>query len=172
MYVFEIDLREWKQFARQIADKEPLRRHLLNALDGCLDLLEFHISAETPVNTGMLRASWSKERTVKVIGREIDLWGAVVTAIPYGWPMEVGRKPGRMPPVSAIAYWVRRKQLAETEEEIQTVAFLIARAIGRRGTQGAFMVEKATKTVEQSGDMTAIWEYELQQYLKEVALAR
>lgn len=58
--------------------------------------------------------------------------------------VETGRKPGKWPPYgdgSSLHLWVTRK-IGGTDEEIGNAAFLIARAIGRRGTKGAHMFEK------------------------------
>lgn len=47
--------------------------------------------------------------------------------------LEGGRRPGaRPPPTAVIAVWARRK-LRVTQRDLPSVAFLIARAIGRRG---------------------------------------
>lgn len=46
-----------------------------------------------------------------------------------------GRGPGKPPPISAIRPWVLRK-LSVPEPEADRTAFLIARKIGARGTEG------------------------------------
>jgi hypothetical protein len=52
-----------------------------------------------------------------------------------------------MPPVDAIEFWVIRKRIAPPEEA-RGVAFLIARAIGAHGTQGAHMFEEGFRAAE------------------------
>ena len=52
--------------------------------------------------------------------------------------VEHGRAPGRMPPIGPIELWLRRKA-GVTD---RSAAFLVARAIGRRGTKGARMFEQ------------------------------
>ena len=47
--------------------------------------------------------------------------------------LEYGRKAGTMPPVAVIRAWVQRK-LNVPEDELDSVAFLIARKIQREGT--------------------------------------
>jgi hypothetical protein len=47
----------------------------------------------------------------------------------YARYVEEGRRPGRMPPPAALEGWARRKTGSIS------AAFLIARAIGRRGTR-------------------------------------
>jgi len=58
----------------------------------------------------------------------------------YGEPLETGTKP-HFPPVAPIQHWVERK-LGITGSEARGVAFVIARAISKRGTKGAHMFEK------------------------------
>ena len=59
----------------------------------------------------------------------------------YGESVEAGTKP-HFPPVAPIRHWVERK-LGITGKEAGSVAFLIARAISKRGTKGAGMFEKS-----------------------------
>ncbi len=95
------------------------------------------VKIETPVNLGTLRGSIASEIT----GTPVDMTGTVMTPSPYGWPVERGRQPGKMPPPDAIELWVIRK-LGIQPPESKSVAFLIARSIGRKGTKGAAMFHK------------------------------
>ena len=64
-----------------------------------------------------------------------DRMGAIVfTDVQYAKYVEEGRRPGRMPPSSALEAWVRTK-ISASAKEIPRIAFLIARAIGMRGTR-------------------------------------
>ena len=54
--------------------------------------------------------------------------------IAYG-TMQVGRKPGLRPPFESIRAWVEAKGISDPERSVDQLAFLIARAIGERGTQ-------------------------------------
>lgn len=102
-----------------------------------LDTFKQAVQLEWPVNFGIGRAS----TTTEIEGTRVDLTGFVKTPLIYGRPVEDGRKPGTMPPVEAIEIWVIRK-LGIAPPESRGVAFVIARAIGRRGTQGAHMFQK------------------------------
>lgn len=104
------------------------------AVSKSLDVLENNIVQRTPVNTGAARGATTKEMTT--LGTMIR--GEVLNPINYALPLEHGRRPGKMPPVDAIKQWVIRKGIA-TGPEADSAAFLIARAIGRRGTKGAHM---------------------------------
>lgn len=57
----------------------------------------------------------------------------------YAWPVEKGRLPGRMPPSDVIADWLRR------HGSDPRLGFVVARAIGRRGTKGLHYMENALK---------------------------
>ena len=102
-----------------------------------LAILEGEVSGRTPVNFGSLLGSIFHDAE----GQDGQLIGIVGTAISYGGPVEFGRLPGKQPPIDAIELWVRRK-LGISGNEARSVAFLIARKIGREGTEGAFMFEK------------------------------
>ena len=52
----------------------------------------------------------------------------------YGRAVREGRRPGRMPPPSALVPWVIRK-LGVPPEQARPVAFMVARKIGQRGTR-------------------------------------
>ena len=62
----------------------------------------------------------------------------VGTNLVYARAIEFGLPPGylrRMPPVDAIAGWVRRKLGVRDREEARSIAFAIARKIQRSGTE-------------------------------------
>lgn len=91
----------------------------------------------TPVGaTGHLRQSITHD----VSGSGIAIVGRVYsTDVPVKVAsVEEGRAPGRMPPMAPIELWLRRKAGINS----RSVAFLVARAIGRRGTKGAHMFQK------------------------------
>lgn len=67
----------------------------------------------------------------------IPLDGTVFTRLDRAVPVEYGRRPGRMPPVSAIANFLRR------HGGDVSMAFIVARGIARRGTRGVFYMKKA-----------------------------
>ena len=81
--------------------------------------------------------------TSEVRGSGVDLLGEVYsTDIPVKVAsVEEGRSPGKMPPWgpgSSLYLWVQRKAGGDL-----STSFLIARAIGKRGTTGAHMFQKA-----------------------------
>jgi hypothetical protein len=133
-----LEIKGFDELMQRIAGLEqgggPFTAMIESTMQQALDLLEEQIAIRTPVNTGLLRGSIG----TFIRGRPLAIEGIVATPISYGVPVEYGRAAGKMPPVDAIEYWVKRKGIAPEGQE-RSVAFLIARAIGRRGTQGAHM---------------------------------
>jgi hypothetical protein len=69
----------------------------------------------------------------------------VASSVFYAPVVEAGRRPGaRRPPLEPIRLWVIRK-LGISSLQARQVAFLVARAIGRRGTKGQHMFERAAQ---------------------------
>jgi len=61
---------------------------------------------------------------------------AAVLGLPYSQQLETGRRPGKQPPSSVIMQWLIDKGIAarlQGEISISSLAFLIARKIGRQG---------------------------------------
>ena len=150
----EIDMSALERFltefpkATGIVDDE-----LRDAMDAGLIALETVAVDETPVGaTGNARQSI--QRVVE--GQSAGLEGRLVMGAPYGLPLEDGRKAGKWPPRAAIAVWVRRK-LQVPPDRVESVAFLIQRAIGTRGTRpGARMF--ATAFERQQGTVIRLFE--------------
>ena len=97
---------------------------------------------KTPVGvTAMLRGG--TQATVTSSGSDFSIDGRVFNPSAYGLPVELGRMAGkRQPPSSALEMWVRRK-LNVPENRVKSVAFLVARKIGRQGTKAVEMFAKA-----------------------------
>lgn len=104
-----------------------------------MSMWAFHqaVDLETPVNFGTLRAA----NAVEITGTSVNLVGMLVNPLGYALPVERGRMPGRQPPTGPIELWVIRK-LGIQPPESASVAYLIARSIGRKGTKGAAMFAK------------------------------
>ena len=71
----------------------------------------------------------------------------------YWYYVENGRKAGKMPPIDNILNWIRVKPVLprpNAEGKLPTpqqLAFLIARKIGKEGTEGTQDLRKATDTI-------------------------
>ena len=149
-----IDMSEIMGFAKaleqapgMVAEEQRL------AMQKSLDVLEQTIVPRTPVGvSGNLRGSIATE----VRGTPANLQGEIFTPLIYGLPVEYGRRPGKQPPTAAIELWVVRKLGVPAGREARSVAFVIARAIGRHGTKGAHMFEEGFDAAEPI--IVQIWE--------------
>ena len=97
------------------------RPQLYEAMKAACLLIEGDARSRVPQDTRQLLGSI----TSKISGTGHTIVGEVGPSKKYGIYVEFGRRPGKPPPVSAIAPWARRKGIA--------VPYLVARAIGRRG---------------------------------------
>ena len=169
---YSIKLDRFDEFARrfrQVGDGTgKIGRMIVAAMEAALILVGDQIDVRTPVNIGALRGS----RTSAVHGTSLHLIGEIVSPLAYGIVVEYGRLPGgRMPPVQAILYWVKRKGIAGTfsastgrrlgnqatrDKQDLAAAWAIARHIAVHGTVGAFMyrdgIEAARPHVEKLWD--------------------
>lgn len=66
---------------------------------------------------------------------------------PHAPFVEYGRRPGKQPPVEAIIRWIAIKPIDTGGRSIRDVAFMIARAIGRRGLKPRPVFRRAVETM-------------------------
>src|SRR5512139_3597235 len=109
------------------------------ALDESLEMLLNLVVDNTPVNFGTLRGSiYSEVRGVSADATRGVAFEGFVSSSDYEpkvYAMEYGRARGKMPPIEAIALWVKRKGLATDDEQIKGIAFAIARTIAKGQAQ-------------------------------------
>lgn len=101
-------------------------------------LLERVVKLKTPVGAGPTHLRDTIFQKVQRGAQAII--GILGTPCAYGEPVEMGTRP-HFPPIAPIRHWVEKK-LGITGKEAGSVAFLIARAISKRGTKGAAMFEE------------------------------
>lgn len=99
-------------------------------MQAALLLLEGEQKKTAPRDTGRLQGSVHHTIT----GRGASLTGRVGPSVRYAIYVEKGRRPGRYPPIDAVAGWARRHGVHP---------FLVARAIARRGVKPRPFVEPA-----------------------------
>ncbi len=96
--------------------------------------------------------------------------GGIVAVHPpadvYAAPVEFGARP-HFPPIAALLPWVKQKLGVRDEEEARSVAFLIARAISRRGTEGQFMFTRALET--ERANVELLFDAEIEAALQQLA---
>lgn len=123
---------------------EIAQQEMRVSLTEALLFLEREVKDGTPVGVGGsagLRGSISHSISESSAG---NIHGKVFSPLRHAIPVEMGTDPH---PVSmegreAIRDWVEKK-LGVSENESKQVAFLVARKIAKKGTEGAHMFENA-----------------------------
>lgn len=113
------------------------------------------LAPRQPVFRGVYRRSFRFE----------DIPGGAVAynSAPYASIIELGRRPGKFPPISVIMQWVRRKKIGMAagprakgsaagrrlnDREVRRMAFVIARAIAKRGLPARMILENASHAID------------------------
>lgn len=106
------------------------------AANKTIDKLRENIKSKSPTqygpmnNTGQaansFRYKWVSD-TRLVIYSEIPGYNYIYT-------LEFGRKPGKMPPTESIRQWLEQRGIQPPDISQKSLAFLIARKIGREGS--------------------------------------
>src|SRR5262249_3771508 len=83
----------------------------------------------------------------ELLGQTLDtIQGRVFSSLPYAIVMDQGRQPGaRMPPVDALLLWVERVFEIPggfDDDELESVAWAVARSIARKGIPGRHFVDQ------------------------------
>lgn len=134
------DLANVEMLSRQYPEASRAARYA--RITEALLFLEGAVKQATPVGAGPIHLRDTIFHRVQM-GEPVQ--GLLGTPAQHGLPVELGTKP-HFPPVAPIQHWVERK-LGYSGTEAASVAFLIARAISRRGTKAAKMF---TGTFEQN----------------------
>lgn len=142
-----VELRgEWR--GEPLAEpQQVIPPELERAMREALALLEREVKIRTPIGvTESARGSIGSEIQRGVAAGRGQIVGVVGSPLAHVGVLERGRRPGqRMPPPDALELWVRRRLGVRDVEEAQQVAWLVARAIGRKGIKAVRMFEKALK---------------------------
>lgn len=124
---------------------EELRPAVIVGMELTVQAAEAETAENTPVDQGTLRAS--------IYGRVVDLWpmieGHLGSPLPYAEPVELGSRP-HWPTRAPIQAWVHRK-FGVSGKEMVRIAFLVSRAISRRGTRAHGMFQRGLRVAEQVG---------------------
>lgn len=98
-------------------------------------------TSPAPVDRGTYRRSWRYD--------DLPNGAQITNSVPYASVIEGGRRPGaRQPPTEALVGWVKRKGLVKgrgksADAEARGVAFIIARAIAKRGLPAKGVLKRA-----------------------------
>jgi len=109
------------------------------------------LAPRAPVDRETYRRDWHAD--------DIPTGAAFYNSSPYASIIEWGRRIGaKAPPLKVIIDWVSRKKIAgdpgathaarSRDSEVRSVAFLIARAIKRRGIKGRHVLQIASLRLE------------------------
>lgn len=125
--------------------RELVRLGINYGFDVALPYVQRVLTLNTPSGaTGLLRKSVAIERS-ELDGNLVGFVGYAGAPSLYAQFVDQGRRPGKMPPVDAIAYWaIRVLHVVDPNAH-----YLIARAIGRRGTKAQNMVAKTVGMVRE-----------------------
>lgn len=121
---------------------ERFPRQMVAALDPAIERGAYEIASAArrtishKDSTGALKDSINREKIV-------DLHWRVATGTNYARPVEEGRAPGKMPGTAkGLLEWVKQKTGLDGKN-LDRTAFLIARAIGRKGIKPAPYMQPA-----------------------------
>ena len=142
-FAVELDIQGAAELSR-LWEKSPAiaREELLSAVTEVDLMIEREVKENTPVGVGGgggLRGSIFSEESAF----DTNIIGVVGTAQPYAIAVELGTKP-HFPPVEPLKDWVRQK-LDVPAADVSRVAWLVARKIAAKGTEGKFMFTNAMR---------------------------
>ena len=136
MITVEFEPEGWKELGQRLDEADMKARMSINeGLRAIGKVIVPTLKAHTPVGaTGHLRSKTVFQ--LLTIGDDQELQvrqGARTTGGTfYGRFVRGGRRPGRRPPIEALIPWVQKK-LGVPASRVRSVAFLIARKIGKKG---------------------------------------
>ncbi len=126
---------------------EIVQAELDRAMELAVNLILREVKKDTPVGVHGAEGGLLSTIQSDVLGKGTPvIKGIVATASKYGRPVEKGTKP-HMPPSSALVPWVQ-KFMGLRGTEAKRVAFALAKAIAKRGTEGRYMFESAAMEKE------------------------
>jgi hypothetical protein len=130
------------ELAKDLGDAQRATApELHKAMETSLLLIERDARSHVRQDTRALMGSIS--HSIKQRGSSIE--GKVGPSKDYGYFVEYGRKPGKQPPIAAVEGWARRHGISP---------FLVARAIGRKGTKAKpFMAPALEKNERRIHDL-------------------
>ena len=135
--VFEINPREFEQLRAKLASDEMSRGPAREFVSRSAQFLRGEIVKRTPVDTGRLRSSMA------VALQDEGLTAIVGSNVQYAPHVEFGTRP-HWPPLAAMQPWASRHGFGTGKKG----AFLVARAISRKGTRARRMFQQGMAASE------------------------
>lgn len=148
--VIDIDFSEVEEIIQGVEGfPEKLASELTPTMELALQLVEAQVVLYAPYNRGALQTSINHQ----IISHFPELIGTVGSPLIYAPVMEFGRRSigtnpdAKMPPISAIRLWVRRK-FGLKGRELNRATWAMAKHILYHGTKGKRYFQKALKNTE------------------------
>jgi len=119
---------------------------LFRSMQDSAILIQSLAKVKAPVARGALRISIAQS-----VGLEDGhLVGRVGSGLPYAGVIERNRRPGTFPNVGELKLWVKRRLRISKESQVSRIAFLIGRAIKRRGFKDPGKLKYLTPAFEEA----------------------
>lgn len=114
-------------------DPEASRQRVADAMEVVINDAASLLSEASPVGVyAHLQGAWLQTTGVDMSATNIVGYSDPTPTAPYAWYVIFGRAPGKMPPIDSLVSWVAKK-IAPAPSKLRSVAFLVARKIGRKG---------------------------------------
>lgn len=139
----ELDASAMREYARFLTQAPEIAHEEMAAgVEEALQLLEREVKENTPVGVhSLLRGSIAHRLRGEGVEIGAGAVGEVFSPLNYAAAVELGTKP-HFPPLAPLRDWVQRK-LGVDASRSESVAFLVARKIAKRGTKAAKMFATA-----------------------------
>lgn len=185
-YALDVSIIGLEEQLKKIGNFGPLlNKHLVRGMEKTTTFTVSKIVPGVPVGvSARLKNSIGSEVKTEGIGSVVGKVGSSLKDEEYPAVMEFGRRPGaKMPPPDALVRWVHVKGLAGTysikshrrqggkkrqADEDLAVAWMIARAIGRKGIQGRSYMKKGLEKAKPS--VPKFFKFEMDELMKELSL--
>jgi hypothetical protein len=185
-YSLEVNIRGLEEQIKKMGNFGPLlNTHLVRGMEAATKFTVSKIVPGVPVGvSSRLKNSIGSEIRTEGIGSIVGVVGSSLKDEEYPKVMELGRRPGaKMPPPEALVRWVHVKGLAGTysvkthrrqggkakvaQQDLQ-VAFMIARAIARKGIKGRFYMKNGLDKARPS--IAKFFKREMDEMMKELVV--
>ena len=169
---YQIEVEGFDELKKQLRKYPEIAKKFFDpAMESSMLTVQGNVVPNVPVGvSGALRQSYAKPTAIDISGVGANIVGkfgsTITTPYPYGDVMEFGRSAGKMPPPSALERWVHLVLKVPTKDA-PGVAFLVARAIGKRGIKGLFFMKKGLEKSERI--ISGLFEKALTKIVEEIA---
>ena len=99
--------------------------------------LQRNIREKAPTSFGPMNNTGEAANSLrwKIDNGNLVIYSTMAKSFNHIMTLETGRKPGKMPPTEPIFQWVQQRGINPSDISQESLAYLIARKIGREGTQ-------------------------------------